>query len=166
MMEWYQWIVLFCQSAVVALEALWLTVAIRNHRNKSTCKEDEFDRILSLDKTKERIAEIDNDISTQRTINLETKQRFFRRLVTAEIIVAVLLWLAALFLFLGIFGVVAGGFANTLAHIAVLGFITIWAGLLIASQWYRNKDGIEAAQQTHFFLLIWGILTLIYLSVS
>jgi hypothetical protein len=62
--------------------------------------------------------------------------------------------------------VVAMGAANTLAHIGVLEFIAIWASLLIGGQWFWYRIGLAAAQQAHFFLTIWGIATLTYLSAG
>ncbi|MES0403400.1 MAG: hypothetical protein ABUJ93_07830 [Hyphomicrobium sp.] len=58
------------------------------------------------------------------------------------------------------------GAANTLAHIGVLEFIAIWASLLIGGQWFWYRIGLAAAQQAHFFLTIWGIATLTYLSAG
>ncbi len=56
--------------------------------------------------------------------------------------------------------------ANTLAHVSVLGFIAIWAGLLIGGQWFWYRIELGAAQQVHFFVTIWGIATLTYLSAG
>jgi len=58
------------------------------------------------------------------------------------------------------------GAANMLAHIGVLEFIAIWASLLIGGQWFWYRIGLAAAQQAHFFLTIWGIATLTYLSAG
>jgi hypothetical protein len=90
----------------------------------------------------------------------------FRMLVAAEVIVSILLWLGALALLLAAFGLFDDDAANTLAHIGVLGFIAIWASLLIGGQWFWYRIGLAAAQQAHFFLTIWGIATLTYLSAG
>ena len=77
-----------------------------------------------------------------------------------------MLWLGALALLLAAFDLLDADAANTLAHIGVLGFIAIWASLSIGGQWFWYRIGLAAAQQAHFFLTIWGIATLTYLSIG
>jgi len=157
---------LFGQSAVVAMEAAWLTVAVFDNIRYPHLNERGFARVLSMDLVKQQDPEVYADVSDRRVENPRMEKTLFRSLVAAEVIVSLLLWLGALALLLTAFGLFDGDAANTLAHIGVLGFIAIWASLLIGGQWFWYRIGLAAAQQAHFFLTIWGIGTLTYLSTG
>ena len=156
----------FGQSAVVAMEAAWLTVAVFDNIRYPHLNERGFARVLSMDLVKQQDPEVYADVSDRRVENPQMEKSLFRWLVAAEVIVSVLLWLGALALLLSAFGLFDDEAANTLAHIGVLGFIAIWAALLIGGQWFWYRIGLAAAQQAHFFLTIWGIATLTYLSTG
>jgi len=55
--------------------------------------------------------------------------------------------------------------ARQCALIGVFCFTSIWAGFLVAGNWFCYWFGHEGAQNTHFQLLQWGVLTLILLSI-
>ncbi|MGI9404626.1 MAG: DUF2165 family protein [Hyphomicrobium sp.] len=157
---------LFGQSAVVAMEAAWLTVAVFDNIRYPHLNERGFARVLSMDLVKQQDPEVYANVSDRRVENPHMEKSLFRLLVAAEVVVSVLLGLGALALLLAAFGLFNDNAANTLAHIGVLGFIAIWASLLIGGQWFWYRIGLAAAQQAHFFLTIWGIATLTYLSTG
>ena len=157
---------LFGQSAVVAIEAAWLTVAVFDNIRYPRLNERGFARVLGMELVKQQDPDVYADVSDRRVDNPRMEKVLFRMLVAAEVIVSILLWLGALALLLAAFGLFDDGAANTLAHIGVLGFIAIWASLLIGGQWFWYRIGLAAAQQAHFFLTIWGIATLTYLSTG
>jgi predicted small integral membrane protein len=157
---------LFGQSAVVAMEAAWLTVAVFDNIRYPRLNERGFARVLGMELVKQQDPDVFADVSDRRVDNPRMEKVLFRMLVAAEVIVSILLWLGALALLLAAFGLFDDGADNTLAHIGVLGFIAIWASLLIGGQWFWYRIGLAAAQQAHFFLTIWGIATLTYLSAG
>ena len=157
---------LFGQSAIVAMEAAWLTVAVFDNIRYPRLNERGFARVLSMELVKQQDPDVYADVSDRRVDNPRMEKVLFRMLVAAEVIVSILLWLGALALLLAAFGLFDDDAANTLAHIGVLGFIAIWASLLIGGQWFWYRIGLAAAQQAHFFLTIWGIATLTYLSAG
>lgn len=157
---------LFGQSAVVAMEAAWLTVAVFDNIRYPRLNERGFARVLGMELVKQQDPDVYADVSDRRVDNPRMEKVLFRMLVAAEVIVSILLWLGALALLLAAFGLFDDDAANTLAHIGVLGFIAIWASLLIGGQWFWYRIGLAAAQQAHFFLTIWGIATLTYLSAG
>jgi len=157
---------LFGQSAVVAMEAAWLTVAVFDNIRYPRLNERGFARVLSMELVKQQDPDVYADVSDRRVDNPRMEKVLFRMLVAAEVIVSILLWLGALALLLAAFGLFDDDGTNTLAHIGVLGFIAIWASLLIGGQWFWYRIGLAAAQQAHFFLTIWGIATLTYLSAG
>jgi len=157
---------LFGQSAVVAMEAAWLTVAVFDNIRYPRLNEPGFARVLGMELVKQQDPDVYADVSDRRVDNPRMEKVLFRMLVAAEVIVSILLWLGALALLLAAFGLFDDDAANTLAHIGVLGFIAIWASLLIGGQWFWYRIGLAAAQQAHFFLTIWGIATLTYLSAG
>jgi len=157
---------LFSQSAIVAMEAAWLTVAVFDNIRYPHLNERGFARVLAMDLVKQQDPEVYEDVSDRRVENPKMEKALFRLLVAAEVIVSILLWLGALALLLAAIDLFDDDAANALAHIGVLGFTAIWASLLIGGQWFWYRVGLAAAQQAHFFLTIWGIATLTYLSVG
>ena len=157
---------LFAQSGIVALEAAWLTVAVLDNILHPTLNERGFARVLGMDLVKEQDETVYAEVSGRRVDSPGQEKRLFRVLVIAEVVVAGLLWLAALGLFLAALGAIGHAGPRAFAMIAVLGFTAIWSSLLIGGQWFWYRIGMAPAMQVHFFLILWGIATLAFLAAA
>jgi predicted small integral membrane protein len=161
----HDFFILFAQSAVVALEAAWLTMAVHDNIRHPRLNEREFSRVVGMELVKQD-PEVYREVSGRRIENPRLEKLLFRLLVAAEATVAALLWLAALGLLLASAGLVGREAAGALGILAVLGFISIWASFLIGGEWFWYRIGTQPAQMIHFFLILWGIATLTFLAAA
>jgi hypothetical protein len=67
-------------------------------------------------------------------------------------------------LVLAAFGVLEPAIARTVALVGVLAFTAIWGAFLAGGQWFNYWVSERSPQSTHFFMLLWGIATLIFLA--
>ncbi len=157
--------ILFAQSAVVAFQAAWLSVAVQDNIRNPRLNERGFAAVLGMDMVKQD-EEVYRAVSGRRVASPAVEKALFRALVAAEVIVSGLLWIAALLLLLAAFGLVGHVAAREWATVAVLGFVAIWASLLIGGQWFWYRIGMLPALQAHFFLIIWGTATLAFFAAG
>ena len=148
---------LFTRSAVVALEAAGLTIAVYDNVRHPRLNERGFATVLSMELVKQDET-VYNEVSNRRIDNPRLEKTLFRALVVSEVIVACALWAAALALLLSSLGFLSHHLAQAIAYMAVLGFTAIFASLLIGGQWFWYRIGMAPALQAHFFLILWGRL--------
>ena len=157
--------ILFAQSAIVAFQGAWLTVAVQDNIRNPRLNERGFASVLGMDLVKQD-EDVYRAVADRQIKNPKVEKALFRTLVAAEVVVSALLWIGALALLLAAFGFVSQSGARELASIAVLGFVAIWASLLIGGQWFWYRIGMLPAMQAHFFLVIWGTATLAFFAAG
>ena len=157
--------ILFAQSAIVAFQGAWLTVAVQDNIRNPRLNERGFASVLGMDLVKQD-EDVYRAVADRQIKNPKVEKALFRALVAAEVVVSALLWIGALALLLAAFGFVSQSGARELASIAVLGFVAIWASLLIGGQWFWYRIGMLPAMQAHFFLVIWGTATLAFFAAG
>jgi predicted small integral membrane protein len=157
---------LFSQSAIVALQAAWLTLAVHENIRHPEVNARAFFAVLSLQAIKRHDAAVYRRVAYRRIASPKARKRLFRLLLGAEIVVTILLWIAALALLAAAIGLIGAVTANILANFAVLSFTVIWACFLVGGEWFLYWIGMPRAQQVHFFLILWGIATLTYLAAA
>ena len=157
---------LFSQAAIVAFQAAWLTMAVFDNLRHPNINERGFERVFTMELVAQQDPDSFKDVSERRIENPRMEKALFRILVAAEVIVSALLWLGSLGLLLAAVGVIGHEGVRALASMAVLGFTAIWVSLLTGGLWFLNRIGMLPAVQVHFFLTIWGVVTLIFLAAS
>ncbi len=152
------------QMVLVLAQAAWLSLGALDNLRYPSINRDDVGRVLRLETLAEHEPEIYKMVAWRRIENPQTVRRVFALIVACECMVALALWLGGLGLLLAMTGVVTQNGASTLAILAVLGFIMIWAAFLIGGQWFQYWHGTHG-QMTHFLAAIWGIVTLIVLAM-
>ena len=160
-----EFFILFAQSAIVAFQGAWLTVAVQDNIRNPRLNERGFATVLGMDLVKQD-EEVYRAVANRQIKNPKVEKAFFLALVAAEVAVSALLWIAALALLLAALGFVSASGAREWATLAVLGFVAIWASLLIGGQWFWYRIGMLPAMQAHFFLVIWGTATLAFFAAG
>ncbi len=117
----HDFFILFAQSAVVALEAAWLTMAVFDNIRHPRLNEREFSRVLGMELVKQD-PEVYREVSGRRIENPRLETLLFRTLVAAEATVSAMLWLAALGLLLASIGLVGREFLRRPCHRGGPGF--------------------------------------------
>ena len=155
-------LMLALQAVLVALQAAWLTLgAYSNLRWPRTNKSYVVD-VVTMELTKEN-PEVYEDHKHRAVHDPKAIGLLFRVVGLSEAVVTLLLWLACAGLLLAAFGLLAAELARTIAFVAVLAFTAIWGAFLVGGQWFHYWVSERSPQSTHFFMLLWGIATLIFL---
>lgn len=157
---------LFAQSAVLAFQAAWLSLAAHDNLRNPDIHERGFTAVLSMGPLAKQAPEEFAAIGDRKVDNPKTQRTLFRALVAGEVIVAILLWLAAAGLLLAALGLVGSSGARSLGMIAALGFTALWASLLIGGVWFADMISAPPAVQSHFTLVLWGTAALIFIAVA
>jgi len=154
---------LLAQAVLVALQALWLSFGVYSNLRWPRTNKDYVVDVVTMELTKENPA-VYEDHKHRRVTKGALIDRMFFAIVAAEVLVALGLWLAAACLLLAAVGALEPTAARTVALFAVLAFTVIWAAFLAGGQWFHYWVSERSPQSTHFFMLLWGIATLIFLS--
>ncbi len=159
-------VIVLCQAGLLALMAAWLTVALRDNLRHPEINEQFAHEVLSLSRI-ERDFPVLFDILARRRITSPRKQKAtFGLIVVVEGIVALLLWAGAAALVLAATGLIASEPARALGLVGAFGFVSLWAGFVIAGNHFCYWLCHEGAQNTHFQLLIWGLGSMILLALA
>ncbi len=155
-------VLLLVQVLLVALQAAWLSLGAYSNLRWPRTNKDYVVDVVTMELTKES-PEIYEDHKHRAWSSPRLVDFLFRAVSLSEALVAGLLWAAAVFLLLAALGQVAAEFARGFALLAVLAFTAIWGSFLVGGQWFHYWVSEESPQSTHFFMLLWGIATLIVL---
>ena len=90
----------------------------------------------------------------------------FRAIVTAETVAAVALVSSGLLFLLSAIGAVAPETAKSVAALSLIWFVAIWTGFIAGGNYFCYWYSHHSSQVTHYFLMIWGLVTLILVAVA
>jgi len=155
-------VLLLAQALLVALQAAWLTLGAYSNLRWPRTNKDSVTNVVSMELTKER-PEVYEDHKHRAVTDPKSIGFLFYSVGLIEAAVAGLLWVAAGALLLAAPGMLAVDSARALALLAVLAFTAIWGAFLVGGQWFHYWVSEQSPQTTHFFMLLWGIATLIFL---
>ena len=155
-------ILLLAQAVLVALQAAWLTLGAYSNLRWPRTNKPYVDDVVTMELTKEN-PEIYEDHKHRAVYDPRLIGFMFRAVAVSEATVAAFLWIAAGCLLLAALGAMAADLARLIALLAVLAFTAIWGSFLVGGQWFHYWVSEQSPQNTHFFMLLWGIGTLIFL---
>ena len=155
-------VLLLAQALLVALQAAWLTLGAYSNLRWPRTNKDSVTNVVTMELTKER-PEVYEDHKHRAVTDPKSIGFLFYSVGFIEAAVAVLLWAAAGALLLAAPEMFDVETARALAIAAVLAFTAIWGAFLVGGQWFHYWVSERSPQSTHFFMLLWGIVTLIFL---
>ncbi len=151
---------LVAQTVLVGLLAGWLiTGAYENIRAPQVNLELVRD-VFSMRLMEEEWPAIYALVKRNRMTSHGLQTGLFRLIIAFETLVAAGLALGTLMLGLSVFDLVSAAYAQLFAGWAVLGFILIWGLFLVGGNWFHYWVTHKGTQHTHYFMTIWGIVTL------
>ena len=104
-------------------------------------------------------------VAHRRVSNPNIQKWLFRLIVLWEVLAAIALWIGFATILLSVFGQAVPETGRALALLGALMFTTTWAGFLIAGNWFCYWFCHEGAQNTHYQMTLWGLGTMLLLSV-
>lgn len=150
------------QAAMVAFQALWLSIAAYSNIRYPRTNRDYVERVLTMELAQENPA-IYEDHHHRRMTSPKVMARLFALVSSVEALVALALWAAVVLLLLSLLGVTTPISARAVALLAVAGFTSIWAAFLVGGQWFHYWVSELSPQSTHFAMVLWGLATLLLL---
>lgn len=156
-------LLLVAQTVLVGLLAGWLVIgAYENIRvpevNLALVRE-----VFSMEAIAREMPGVYEMVKENRVTSHGLQTGLFRLIVAFETLVATGLVLGTAMLALAVFGVVDPAYARIFAGWAVLGFIMIWGLFLVGGNWFHYWVAHKQTQHTHYFMTIWGMITLGFL---
>lgn len=156
-------LLLVAQTVLVGLLAGWLVIgAYENIRvpevNLALVRE-----VFSMEAIAREMPGVYEMVKANRVTSRGLQSGLFRLIVAFETLVALGLTLGTGLLALAVFGVVDAAYAQLFAGWAVLGFILIWGLFLVGGNWFHYWVAHKQTQHTHYFMTIWGMITLGFL---
>lgn len=158
--------VLLCQAGGLALLAAWLSVALSDNWRHPEINEQFTREVLSLSRIERDFPGVLALVGRRRILHPGIQRSVFIAIVVAETLVVMLLWLATAGLIGAAAGLVDPVSARVLGMGGAFGFVAIWAGFVIAGNYFCYWLCHEGAQNTHFQLLLWGMSMLLLLGLA
>lgn len=148
------------QIVLVGLLAGWLVVGAYENIRAPQINLELMRDVFSMKTLSEEEPDLFEHVKRNRIAAPRVQELLFRSVVIFESIVATLLTLATLMLVLAMFGAVDGDVARLMGILGALGFTMIWGAFLVGGNWFHYWIAHKSTQHTHYFMTIWGIVTL------
>ncbi len=157
--------ILLAQTVATGSIAAWMFTGVRDNILYPSQNESYTAEVLEMRRLREAYPEAFEPVAHRAVTDRKKQLLAFRAVVVMEALALVLLSVATLMLVLALFGLVAADTARALAILGATAFMTIWAGMLIVGNHFSYWFGHEAAQLTHYHMTLWGLGTILLLSV-
>ena len=158
-------VTLIAQTGATAFLAGWLTSGLKDNLQHPEMNRTFTSMVLRMERMEELYPEHFEIVKHRRINNTRTLNLAFRFIVLCEAVATILLWIGVAFLCAALGGLSGLATAKAAAMIGVLAFTAVWSGFLIFGNHFGYWYAHEAAQNTHFQLVIWGVATMVLLTV-
>lgn len=155
----FETVFLLLQVLSLGALAAWLSIGVWDNIRHPEINEGLTADVLSMGRMSQEYPEEHALMAHRAITSRATQKRLFRLIVAAEALTLLCLW-GATFMLLALG---ATETARALALIAVMMFCAIWAGFLIAGNYFCYWFCHEGSQATHFYMLFWGLGTILIL---
>ena len=157
----FELVVLVAQAVSVFFLAAWLTTGVWENIVYPDLNRTFTSEVLDMTRMREAYPDAYERVAHRRVTSPKLQNLMFRFIVLCEAVATLVLWIGAVSLALSVFGLADLDFARSVALGGVLLFTCVWAGFLVAGNWFCYWFCHEAAQNTHYQMTLWGMATLI-----
>lgn len=158
--------VLIGQTACVWFLTLWLTTGVRDNILHPSMNEMITAEVMDMTRMRRDYPEAYALVAHRRIESRRMQLFAFRCAVGWEFLASVVLWIGAVALTLALFGVVSVETGKVFGMAGALMFTVTWALFLIVGNHMNYWFCHEGAQNTHFQMTLWGIVTMIFLAAA
>ncbi len=155
--------ILVAQTIAVAFLAGWMFTGVRDNILYPSTNRASVEDVLTLRRIEELYPDDYALIKHRRLTSRATRGFAFKSIVAVEFIAALTLSLATIGLAAATLGLIDAETARAAAILATVIFSCIWGGMLVVGNHFAYWLGHEGTQVTHFFLVGWGLLTIVLL---
>jgi len=153
-------LVLWVEALLVAAPGAWLALGAFENIRTPKANRDMVAEVLAVTRMKAELPDYYPLVSTHRVESPAIHRVVFACIVVVETLSAIAMLVGALALAGAALGLWPPGAPRAIAVIGTLGFTMVWSGFLVGGQWVHYWATHQDAQHTHFFLALWGVLTL------
>jgi predicted small integral membrane protein len=159
-------IVFFAQTCLTFYLAAWLLLGVRDNFMHPSMNLNSVAEVMRMDRMRDEYPNDYAQIAHRRLTSTALHRTVFAAIVFSESAVCLLLWSAVVWMVLANLGLAEPESARSAALGGALGFTTIWAAFLICGNHFAYWYCHEGMQNTHYQMTLWGIATMIFLSVG
>lgn len=152
-------------AANLAFMAAWLTVGAFENLFHSFLNETYTAQVMDMERMREDYPEAYAHVSYRRLTSPRLRKRLFGFIVAWELLATFCLWLGAGAVAGAAMGLVSAPVALSLGLVGTVLFCSVWAGFLIAGNYFCYWFGHEGGQNTHFQMLLWGLCNTLLITV-
>lgn len=157
-------VLLLSQTLMLLAIAAWLTTGVWDNIVHPANNEAFTAQVMSMQRMQEMYPDEFARVA-HRAVSARLWQRMaFRLVVLAELAATLALWVGSGAMVLALLGNVPPDTARALGLLGAVLFTSVWAGFLIVGNYFCYWFCHEWAQNTHFQMTVWGLLTLILLA--
>ena len=147
----------FPRTAALIAIAVWLTIAVGNNwRDKAT--NTTLLGVMIRQELLEDEPVVGQGLKDRRIEDPDFPDKALEMIIAAQIIVALLLWIAAILSGLAWIGVADATVATAFINVAIGFFFALWTAFLCGGLWFGYWIKTWHVQQVHFTLFIIGLL--------
>lgn len=157
---------LLAQTGVTACLAAWMGQGAAANWIHPRLNEAAVAMVMRLDMMERDFPDEFAAVRGRRVTDPRRIRLAFRVILLWETVAAALLCFGTLAMLAALFGAMPADAARGWAMIGALAFVVNWAGFLIGGDWFCYWYCHFSSQATHFFLMLWGTLSLILLALG
>lgn len=158
--------VLLAQTAMLFFITAWLTTGALENLFRPNLNRVFTSEVLSMERMRKDYPDAFADVSSRAITSPTAHKLLFRLIVLWELAAMVLLWIGFVSMVMALFGALDAQTAKAWGVLGALAFTSVWAGFLVAGNWFCYWFCHEGAQNTHFQMTLWGFAVLIFLVVG
>ncbi len=147
----------------LAFMAAWLTVGALENLLHPFLNETYTAQVMDMERMREEYPEAYDHVAYRRLTDPGLRRLLFRFIVLWELLATAGLWVGTLTLGGAVLGLSEPDTAIALGLIGTALFCSVWAGFLIAGNYFCYWFGHEGGQNTHFQMLHWGLANAVIL---
>ena len=148
------------------LIASWLTLGLRDNLLHPALNETYTAEVLSMTRMQKEYPEQFAIVAHRAVTDRKLQRLAFRIVVVAEALACALLWIGVVALLMGLAGVAAPQNGQVLALLGATAFTAVWGGFLVVGNHFYYWFCHEGAQNTHYQMTLWGLGTMILISLG
>ncbi|OUS36436.1 hypothetical protein A9Q94_09335 [Rhodobacterales bacterium 56_14_T64] len=159
----FDFMVLIAQTLSAFFLAAWLTTGVFENIFHSSLNSTFTAEVLEMTRMQDDYPEAFETVAYRRVENPKLQQLLFYFIVGWEALATLALWIGTGAMALAIFGWADAEVARGFGLMGALFFTSIWAGFLVAGNWFCYWFCHEGAQNTHYQMTLWGMATMLML---
>ncbi|MEM8630262.1 MAG: DUF2165 family protein [Pseudomonadota bacterium] len=158
-------IFLLAQTGLTAALAAWMFTGARDNILYPAMNENIVRMLMQFDLIAEEYPEDFAKVAHRRVENPRLIRIAFIGIVISETIATLVLAVGTIALLGALFGTTEPDTAQAIALLGAFLFTMNWAGFLVGGNHYAIWYCHQGSQHTHFALVIWGTLSMIFLAL-